>query len=248
MTSPQHQLKRRLTIVSALLIPLILAILWYQSNQAPINDKDWDLNRQNLPDIAVLEQRIELDLFGAESPSTKGMAPDTDQPMDIQAMEAKLAGLTKNVTTLRQPTEQELQQFYQQNQSDYREASKFSFRHILFSRAKHGGQVYLKAQQALAELELGNNPAGDTSDLSQDYSNVGSDKVDVIFGRGFATKLLTQLLASPQKLPCWTDPISSNYGVHLVCFDNVRLGEFPNLDEVRSQIINDWRYSISTAE
>lgn len=248
MTSPQHQFKRLFAIASALLMPLILAIFWYQSNQAPINDKDWDLNRHNLPDIAALEQRIELNLFGAESPSTKAMAPDTDQPIDIQAMEAKLAGLTKNVTTLRQPTEQELQQFYQQNQSDYREASKFSFRHILFSRAKHGGQVYLKAQQALAELELGSNPAGDSSDLSPDYRNVGSDKVDLIFGRGFATKLLTQVLASPQKLPCWTDPIPSNYGVHLVCFENVRLGAFPSLDEVRSQVINDWRYSISAAE
>ena len=141
MTKPFAKPSFKQLLVIALIIVIGLTISW----QLPLNNgpsqKDWDANRQNLPEIAALEERIQLSLFGEQAPATEGMGPDIDQPIDIEAMEAKLAGLTKNVTTLRQPTDQELIEYYQKNQSSYREISKFSFRQILFSRSKHGGQA-----------------------------------------------------------------------------------------------------------
>jgi hypothetical protein len=32
--------------------------------------------------------------------------------------------------------------------------------------------------------------------------------------------------------------------VHLVCIDNAVLGKIPSLEEVRSQVINDWRFAV----
>jgi len=244
MTKPFPKPSFKQVLAIALIIAIGLsAAFWLSQNSTP-SQKDWDANRQNLPDIGALEKRIELNLFGEEAPATEGMGADIDQPIDIEAMEAKLAGLTKNVTTLRQPTEQELVEFYQANLADYREASKFSFRQILFSRAKHGGQAYQKAQQALNEIAEGQMPLGDSSDLQDQYGLKSADKIDREFGNNFSAKLQQAVLDNQPNLPCWTGPITSNQGVHLVCIETAVLGRIPDLDSVRSQVINDWRYTV----
>ncbi len=188
MTKPFAKPSFKQLLVIALIIVIGLTISW----QLPLNNgpsqKDWDANRQNLPEIAALEERIQLNLFGEQAPATEGMGPDIDQPIDIEAMEAKLAGLTKNVTTLRQPTEQELTEFYQAHQADYRQASKFSFSQILFSRTKHGGQAYQKAEQALLAIAQGQMPSGDSSDLQRSYGLKSADKIDQEFGSNFSAK------------------------------------------------------------
>ena len=212
---PKPSFKQLLVIVLIVVTGLSVAF-WLSQNSTP-SQKDWDANRQNLPDIDALEKRIEINLFGEEAPATQGMGADIDQPLDMEAMEAKLAGLTKNVTTLRQPTEQELAEFYQANQADYRQDSKFSFRQILFSRAKQGGQAYQKAQQALMEIAEGQMPLGDSSDLQGQYGLRSADKIDREFGNNFSAKLQQAVLDNQPNLPCWTGPITSNQVVHLVC-------------------------------
>ena len=244
MTSPTSKFRFKRLLIVALVIVIVLTVSWQRSQNNAASQRDWDANRQNLPDIAALEKRIEINLFGEETPATQGMGPDIDQPIDIEAMEAKLAGLTKNVTTLRQPTEQELVDFYQANQADYRQDSRFGFRQILFSRAKHGGQAYQKAQQALADIAKGQTPAGDSSDLQSQYGQSSVDKIDREFGNNFSAKLLQEVLDNQPNLPCWTGPIASNQGIHLVCVEHAILGEIPDLASVRSQVINDWRYTV----
>jgi hypothetical protein len=204
---PKPSFKQLLVIVLIVVTGLSVAF-WLSQNSTP-SQKDWDANRQNLPDIDALEKRIEINLFGEEAPATQGMGADIDQPLDMEAMEAKLAGLTKNVTTLRQPTEQELAEFYQANQADYRQDSKFSFRQILFSRAKQGGQAYQKAQQALMEIAEGQMPLGDSSDLQGQYGLRSADKIDREFGNNFSAKLQQAVLDNQPNLPCWTGPITS---------------------------------------
>lgn len=240
---PKPSFKQLLVIVLIVVTALSVAF-WLSQNSTP-SQKDWDANRQNLPDIDALEKRIEINLFGEEAPATQGMGADIDQPLDMEAMEAKLAGLTKNVTTLRQPTEQELAEFYQANQADYRQDSKFSFRQILFSRAKQGGQAYQKAQQALMEIAEGQMPLGDSSDLQGQYGLRSADKIDREFGNNFSAKLQQAVLDRQPNLPCWTGPITSSQGVHLVCIETAVLGRIPDLDSVRSQVINDWRYTVA---
>ena len=240
---PKPSFKQLLVIVLIVVTGLSVAF-WLSQNSTP-NQKDWDANRQNLPDIDALEKRIEINLFGEEASATQGMGADIDQPLDMEAMEAKLAGLTKNVTTLRQPTEQELAEFYQANQADYRQDSKFSFRQILFSRSKQGGQAYQKAQQALMEIAEGQMPLGDSSDLQGQYGLRSADKIDREFGNNFSAKLQQAVLDNQPNLPCWTGPITSNQGVHLVCIETAVLGRIPDLDSVRSQVINDWRYTVA---
>lgn len=237
---------RKILLWALLLIALGFASYWLllSDPDAP-SDIDWDANRQNLPDISALEQRIETSLFGEEAEGTEGMSADIDAVVDRSAMEVKLEGLTKNVTTTRQPTEKELAAFYAEHRAQYRESSRFSFKQIIFSRAKHGGQARLKAMQALQEISE-TEPQGDQSTLAERYFSATSTRIDEEFGNNFAQKLFE--LVKEGDLPCWAGPIASGHGVHLVCIESASLGAIPELEEVRSQVINDWRFSVVEEE
>lgn len=238
------QSPQRLFTVLLLLAVLGSSLYWLLLDVDAPNDQDWDANRQNLPDIDVLQHRINSRLFNDEGVATEGMGADIDAIMDTSSMEAKLAGLTKHVTTTRQPTETELATFYEQHKSQYRESSRFSFKQVIFSRSKHGGQATLKASQALEHyLQQGVIPQGDQSPLAERYFSATSTRVDNEFGNNFGQKLFN--LVKDGDLPCWTGPITSNHGVHLVCIDNAIVGAVPELTDVRSQVINDWRFSVS---
>ncbi|MBT4832636.1 MAG: peptidyl-prolyl cis-trans isomerase [Porticoccaceae bacterium] len=225
---------RILALVLSLLTALLLSFYWVTDQPS---QRDWDADRHNLPDIDSLQQRIQSDLFDDKSAPIEAVGTDIDQIMDPEAMDAKLAGLTKNVTTLRQPTEQELIDFYRQHQADYREFSNFSFRHLLFSSIKYGGSAYQQAEQILSQIRAGQPPTEAVK-----YQGT-SDQVAEKFGSSFADKLLALTLDS-QAEQCWTEPTASKLGVHLVCIDNAVLGKIPSLEEVRSQVINDWRFAV----
>ncbi len=226
-------------LLITLAIAVALSLYWYRENQYS-DQRDWDANRQHLPDIAVLQQRIQNNLFNDNPSAIDSVGTDTDQIIDPQAMEAKLAGLTKNVTTLRQPSEQELLDYYREHQAEYREFSLFSFRHLLFSSAKYGGSAYQQAEQRLQQLQNGIEPT------NTEAYQATSDQIEATFGRSFAEKLLllaTQPSSQSLSQSCWTGPIASRLGVHILCIDNAVIGEIPSLDEVRSQVINDWRFA-----
>jgi hypothetical protein len=226
----------RLALAASLLIALSLSAWWLTQNPASTDqERDWDANRQNLPDIGELEMRIQSNLFAQEDQATQEMGADIDQVIDEQAMDAKLAGLTKNVTTSRQPTEQELEAFYQQHQADYREPSLFSFSHILFSSSSYGGRAYEVAAEAMDNIADGTQQA-------EQISRASSEQLSRDFGAGFAEKVLS--LVQTDAPQCWTNPIASRHGVHLLCISEVKLGDIPKLAQVRSQVINDWRFKI----
>ena len=236
--SPQRPV-RFLILMGTLLLALLGSGLYslFVERDAP-SDRDWDANRKNLPDISVLEQRIEADLFGVEAPSTESIGADIYQVVDSEAMAAKLSGLTKHVTTLRVPTEAELEAYYNKHGPSYRDTSRFSFQHVVYTTARHGGQADLVAKKALA-LEV---KEGDETALAPRYFSVNSSKIDRLFGNGFADKLFEMVKGG--NLPCWAGPITSRHGAHLVCIDNAILGTVPDLALVRSQVINDWRFSV----
>ena len=96
----------------------------------------------------------------------------------------------------------------------------------------------MQALQGISETE----PQGDQSTLAERYFSATSTRIDDEFGNNFAQKLFE--LVKEGDLPCWAGPIASGHGVHLVCIEDASLGVIPKLEEVRSQVINDWRFSV----
>jgi len=95
-------------------------------------------------------------------------------------------------------------------------------------------------------------------DLTDRYGGILTSELETMYGQGFvdtlmeatfetinqATNKTTQGSASNQ-LPCWYGPISSPQGANLICVDKVVWGDYPALESIQDQVINDWRFAVS---
>lgn len=216
---------------------LISVGYWLKSGDKSTDN--WAMDQLTNPDNAELQNRINSKLFGNTMVDVPGIGADIDSSIDQDAMEARLAGLTKNVTTQKIPTAQQLERFYQQNRDSYREPAKLWLWVDTFSTARYGGQVFEKAQQALSNFSTRE------ADLFDRYGAILSTELEEKYGRAFTAKLLS-LVSGSELLPCWAGPISSAIGAHLVCVKKIDWGAYTPLEEIKSQLINDWRFSVAT--
>ena len=229
-----------------IVISVTAAYLIYWLSQSPQrgDDRDWDANGLGLPEGDHLQ--IKIDTLIARQPKAEAVGVDIDDPLDHSSMDAKLAGLTRNVTVQREPTEQELNDYYLQHREQYRNADYFTLRHRLFSNIIHGGQAPEQARQALTVLNGGEQISGDRSAIPPLLHNASSHEIDELFGGDFSRKLF-ELVASSEHLPCWSGPITAANGAYLVCIEAFRRGAIAPLSEIRLQVINDWRFSVSAS-
>ena len=235
---------KRLILLLSIVIALSTAAYWL-TTATPDQDSSQGLDALTNVDSAVLQQRINSQLFGQAITEPPGIGAEIHSTTDTSAMQAKLAGLTKNVTTQQLPSVDELAVFYKLNRERYRNPSKFWLEVISYTTAKHGGRVFEKAKQG---LDTGQTPGGDRRDH---HAAISTIELENIYGQSFVDSLMeieqTRVKSKTEgaALPCWHGPISSSQGAHLVCIQRVTWGDYPPLEEVENQLINDWRFSIS---
>ena len=235
---------KRLILLLSIVIALSTAAYWL-TRATPDQDSPQGLDALTNVDSAVLQQRINSQLFGQAITEPPGIGAEIHSTTDTSAMQAKLAGLTKNVTTQQLPSADELAVFYKPNRERYRNPSKFWLEVISYTTAKHGGRVFEKAKQG---LDTGQTPGGDRRDH---HAAISTIELENIYGQSFVDSLMeieqngVKSKTEGAALPCWYGPISSSQGAHLVCIQRVTWGDYPPLEEVENQLINDWRFSIS---
>jgi hypothetical protein len=194
----------------------------------------WDDSSIQLPDTEELQLFIDKKVTGITEVDQQ-LGNHLDNIIDDQAMQIKISGLTKNITTTREPSHKELNDFYQQHQEQYRQISSFQFTQYLLTNVRYGGQAVNMAHKILNTEPAKRAPP-------QPLKNLNTLEIDRLYGAEFSKKLVAIILQDAQSLPCWTKPITSKVGAHLICFKQADIGAVPKLDSIRSQLINHWRY------
>jgi hypothetical protein len=234
-----EQTVRKLT-VQQLIILVFLALMafsywWIKVYQS--SNISWDDSQIKLPSTELLQQHIDQQLI-TQSQIANAPGANSERIIDPQAMQIKLTGLTKNVTTEKVPSTQELEDFFQQNKQQYREQSYFQLSQIIFTHAKYGGQAKDVAKQALSDEEI------DLA-IKSEAINLNSVEIDERYGIDFSQKLIDLYMDQKDAPNCWAEPITSKVGAHLICFKQVKLGAIPSIASIRSLLINDWRYAMT---
>ena len=224
---------QQLTILGFLAL-MAISYWWIKVHQS--SEISWDDSQIKLPSSELLQQQIDQQL--SEQPQiTNAPGANSDRIIDPQAMQIKLTGLTKNITTERIPSVEELKEFFQQHKQQYREQSYFKLSQIIFSHAKYGGQAMNDARQVLdEEMDLG---------TKSEAISLNSVEIDERYGSDFSQKLIDLYINQKDDPTCWQEPIISKVGAHLVCFKQVELGTIPSISSIRSLLINDWRYAMT---
>lgn len=181
---------------------------------------------------------------------------------EIYYREALASGLDKGDTIIRRrlvekmeflsqelvsgdPSESELQRFFENNHQKYSLPAEVGFTHIYFSTSRRGTTALEDARAALARLtssHLSSAEAaslaaalGDSFMLQMEYPPQTRDQIKNLFGDEFAAKVLD---LEPGK---WAGPIRSTYGWHLVRVTEHVTPREPTLDEVRNQVAIDYK-------
>jgi hypothetical protein len=154
-------------------------------------------------------------------------------------MVQKMEMLSQDLALLADPTDTELQAFFDEHKEDYRIPPELSFSHVYFNLDRRGDDAEAEALQILGELRAQNPPPvrapekGDRFMLGFDFDRLSTPQVAREFGTQFADSL-TELE------PGWQGPVLSGYGLHLVYLEKRVDGRIPSWTEVRDRLVMDF--------
>ena len=168
------------------------------------------------------------------------MGLDKDDEIVKRRMAQKMQFLAEDVAAAREPTSAELERFFRQNNAQFAQPTRVSFRHLYFSPDRRGVRARDDAARALAKL------AGQPQDaklarsladpfMFQDYyRDRARENLRKEFGPQFA--LAVEKLAPG----AWQGPIESGFGWHVVFVDTLIPGRAPAFEEVEADVKAAW--------
>ncbi len=166
---------------------------------------------------------------------------DRDDTIVRRRLAQKMSFMISDTARIPEPTADELLRFFEEHADRYREPGRTSFVHVYYSREVRGEEAALAAGRDLAAL--GANGAadeewrrmGDPFMLQREYAERSERELSELFGGGFARGLA--------ELPTgeWSGPLASAFGVHLVRVLTRSAPGQPDLAQVRSRVLEDYR-------
>jgi len=164
---------------------------------------------------------------------------DQNDAVVRRRMVQKMELLSEDLALLADPTDQELQAFFQERLEDYRVPPLVAFSHVYFNPDRRGAAVEEDARRALAEIRA-QTPSpqtapelGDRFMLQYDYPLLSPLEVQQAFGARFSETLF-------ELEPGWHGPIVSGYGLHLVYVRERVESRIPQYAEIRDRLVADY--------
>ncbi len=139
------------------------------------------------------------------------------------------------------PDQGELQTYFEQHRQKFEVPAQIAFSHIFFSSSKRGALLQSDAQRVLVQLRSNKTVhgseagVGDPFILQSEYPLQTQDEVKALFGNEFASALFSQAGDD------WFGPVPSSYGLHLVRIAQLTPAHLPQLAEVRTQVLTDFK-------
>jgi peptidyl-prolyl cis-trans isomerase C len=164
---------------------------------------------------------------------------DKNDSMIRQRLAQKVQFLSEDIAELAEPDEATLRRFFEERAGAYVTPETLSFTHVYFSRGRRNGAAEADAKRALETLAR--DPAaaelGDPFVLPFTFTRASAADVASQLGEGFAAAMRDFSVGT------WEGPVASSYGVHLVRVSERTEGRRPDLSEVRSQVLQDYRHA-----
>jgi hypothetical protein len=169
------------------------------------------------------------------------MGLNEDDPVTRRRMAQKLEFLTSDLADMVQPTEPELETYFEEHQAVYQQPDVVTFRQVYFNPDKRGEATLNDAENALVQLQAVVtvdallSELGDSSMIQNEFSTVTEAQISRQMGDKFAQSVMN--LEAGQ----WNGPVLSGYGVHLVYVDEYQAAAATGIDDVKPKVLADWQ-------
>ncbi len=166
----------------------------------------------------------------------KSLGLDRDDTVIRRRLAQKIEFLAQDLATQAEPSDVELETFFQEQPDIFREPPRVTFNHVYVSRDSRGAAADSDAAEILEALRGGSDPSqqGDRFMLQRRYVRKSPDEVARHFGSRFAAEII--------ELPAdeWVGPVESGYGIHLVFVESLEEAYLPEFEEVKQQIRDEY--------
>ncbi len=185
----------------------------------------------------LVENKVQQEVLYREA---LAMGLDKGDEIVKRRMAQKMQFLAEDVAAAREPTTEELKNWFANNSQKFAMPARFSFRHLYFSPDRRGERAREDAVKALTQLARQPEDSKLAASLAdpfmfQDYYR---DRAQEYLGKEFGPRFAE----SVEKLTpgSWQGPVESGYGWHLVFVDTVTPRRIPSFEEVESDVKTAW--------
>ena len=179
---------------------------------------------------------VEEELMAREA---RALGLDQNDTIVRRRLAQKLTFMVEDTSRIANPDDAQLRRFHSEHARRYQDAPRVTFSQIYFSpqrRPNAVGDATAALTSVLATAAESEPPAGgDPLLLDATYSDLDQPAVQALFGADFARVLFGLSTGG------WTGPVTSAFGVHLVRLTRLRPAEPRRFEDVRDQVLNDWR-------
>jgi len=184
----------------------------------------------------LIEDHVREEVYYREA---MAMGLDRDDTIVRRRMRQKLEFVTDDFVAAVDPTDEQLETYFNIHPDEFLVPSRVSFEQIYFSLERRGEQAVRDAESLLARLNSAGSKvepidAGDTLMLPGSFDNIFENDVARHFGTEFATALTDVPVGN------WSGPLESAYGLHLVLIREREPGLLPPLEDVRDTVQREW--------
>jgi len=197
--------------------------------------KNWNASPDSATLAAIIEEEVNTELLYREA-----LRMDLDHNDEIirRRLKQKFEFLVKDLVSLEQASESDLQTFYKDHPELYQSPKTISFSQIYFSPDKRRNPQQ-DASTLFSQINNQDSPAtfkekGDDFHLPSHFTRKDKEAVRQEFGKQFADALFQ---IDEQG---WRSPLSSGYGYHLVYIDTILSSAPISFDRVQERVGQDW--------
>lgn len=145
----------------------------------------------------------------------------------------KMDFLLESAASSREPSEMEIEAFYEANADEYLTKPTYSFEQVFLGQSPSEEEV----ESTVAALNSGGDPSdfGSRNMLPSILVNQVAVSVDGIFGPGFSTSL------NELEPGIWSGPVQSAFGLHAVRLTDRTAAIAQPLASIRDRVRSDWK-------
>ena len=184
----------------------------------------------------LIQQNIKQEIFYREALK---MNLDHNDEIIKRRLAQKMKFLSNDIASIREPTDQELEQYYKDHTDKYLTPYTYTLYQIIFSPDKRKNN-YKDAVETLAQFpnatfdEMKN--WGDKLPFPYHYDDISADELALQLGSKFPEAI------KKENINKWIGPIPSGFGYHVVYITEKINPQLPSIDIIKKDIIRDYEY------
>lgn len=197
----------------------------------------WQKKQMRPPSNAEMQEMIDKEIYTAVMyKEALKMGLDENDYIIRRRLTQKLEFVSNDLSSLVEPSEEELRNYLKTNANTFKKEGKTSFKQVYIDRNKHS--AHLKERIAKVQHAVDNNESvvalSDNFMLPTENKNLSKSEIIRTFGKMFESSLKSL------KSQRWEGPVKSAYGLHFVHIEQRLEGELPSFESMQAVLRKAW--------